>query len=77
MKIAYAEYKFKMIDDVYSNGISLREAYLKMDIMLKKQLLGNTTYVIMFSLEWEVASLRYFIKCIQKKDRKTQSLRLI
>ena len=29
MKIAYAEYKFKMIDDVYSNGISLREAYLK------------------------------------------------
>lgn len=29
MKIAHAEYKFKMIDDVYSNGISLREAYLK------------------------------------------------
>jgi hypothetical protein len=29
MKIAHAEYKFETIDDVYTNGISLREAYLK------------------------------------------------
>ena len=29
MKIAHAQYKFETIDDVYSNGISLREAYLK------------------------------------------------
>ena len=29
MKIAHAQYKFETIDDIYSNGISLREAYLK------------------------------------------------
>lgn len=29
MKIAHAQYKFETIDNIYSNGISLREAYLK------------------------------------------------
>lgn len=29
LKVAYAQYKFETIDDIYTNGISLREAYKK------------------------------------------------
>ena len=29
LKIAHAKYKFEAIDNIYTNGLSLREAYMK------------------------------------------------
>lgn len=64
MKIAHAQYKFETIDNIYSNGISLREAYLKAGYDVEDENSWEQNIHNNICFEWVKVHLRYFIKCI-------------
>lgn len=64
MKIAHAQYKFETIDNIYSNGISLREAYLKAGYDVEDENSWEQNIHNNIFSEWVKVHLRYFIKCI-------------
>ena len=73
MKIAHAEYKFETIDSVYSNGISLRDAYVESGYDVKNadsvvQNIRENVYYGMGGSEFEVLYKMY------STDRKQNSI---
>lgn len=67
MKVAHAQYKFETIDDIYSNGISLREAYLKAgynieDAKFLEQNIKENVYFGMGCSEFEMLYKMYAVE---------------
>lgn len=86
MKIAHAEYKFEMIDDVYSNGISLREAYLKNGYNVKEATsweqniyknvffgMGGSKFEVLYKMYSEERKKSPIIKTDSAKDIEMQN----
>ena len=70
MKIAHAQYKFETIDNIYSNGISLREAYLKAgyDVEDENSWEQNIHNNIFFGMGESAFEILYKMYSVERKE---------